>query len=162
MEKALDIIVNVDYNIHMEPEGLVDTIYQAHRLLSEWEATPRDYGTKRTFFASEIHTLECIADNPGINLTQIAERLGVSKSAVSKVVRKLAASGHARKGPQPHNRKEVSFDATAMGRRAVQGHRRFRSASFQPLFDIEAGLSRKEFDVIRLFLMRLHAALKSE
>lgn len=32
---------------------------------------------------------------------------------------------------------------------------------FNPYYlDIEAGLSRKEFDVIKLFLMRLHAALK--
>jgi hypothetical protein len=29
-------------------------------------------------------------------------------------------------------------------RRVVQGHRGFRSASFQPLLDIEAGLNRKE------------------
>ena len=90
---VVDQIVNQVYISDMPDRSLLRRIYDAHRLLAAMEAEPRRYGTDRLFYASEIHTLVCIGENPNVNLTTLAARLEVSKSAASKFVAKLLQAG---------------------------------------------------------------------
>jgi len=144
----------------MASDSPLELIYQAHQLLSRMESAPRDYGGGRPLFASEIHTLCMIAEHPGINLTQLADCLNVSKSAVSKVVSKLMSSEYSEKRLADSNRKEVYFFVTARGKRAVQSHRQFHERVFGPLYQREAELGSKERECIAGFLADLGAMLQ--
>ncbi|PKL23201.1 MAG: hypothetical protein CVV47_15990 [Spirochaetae bacterium HGW-Spirochaetae-3] len=139
----------------MESNGPIGLFLKGHRALSEMEAAPRDYGTGELLYASEVHTLECVAEAPGINLTGIAARLEVSKSAVSKFVGKLMAAGYLDKSRAPDNAKEVNFTLTERGAIAVRGHREYRRRAFGPLFDAEARLSPRETEIVSSFLSEL-------
>ena len=55
-------------------------------IYSEHEANPKDYETDEVYYSLEIHI---IGEKPGINVTDIAIRHGISKSVVSKVLKKL-------------------------------------------------------------------------
>jgi DNA-binding MarR family transcriptional regulator len=134
---------------------LLQMIHGAHKELERLEQTPRDYGTGRLFYASEIHTLVCIGENPYLNLTNLAEKLQVSKSAASKFVKKLIASGCIEKTKSPDNSKDVLFHATPEGKCAIRGHRAFEETTFGPLRAIEARLSRAKAVEISRFLTDL-------
>ncbi|MCK7514822.1 MAG: hypothetical protein MZV70_69690 [Desulfobacterales bacterium] len=51
---------------------LLQMIYGAHKELTRLEQEPREYGTGRLLYGSEIHTLVCIGENPYLNLTALA------------------------------------------------------------------------------------------
>jgi DNA-binding MarR family transcriptional regulator len=144
----------------MATESLLQMIYAAHMALSRLEQEPRAYGTGRLFYASEIHTLACIGENPYINLTSLAMKLEVSKSAASKFVKKLMDAACIEKTKSPDNEKDVLFHATGKGKRAIQGHRAFRATTFGPLEGIEARLDPAARGVISSFLADLNAELK--
>jgi DNA-binding MarR family transcriptional regulator len=139
---------------------LLQMIYGAHRELSRLEQEPRDYGTGRLFYGSEIHTLVCIGENPYINLTTLAGKLEVSKSAASKFVKKLIAAACIEKTKSLDNAKDVLFHATSKGKRAIQGHRAFQETAFGPLRSIEARLLPADAEAISRFLAELADALK--
>jgi DNA-binding MarR family transcriptional regulator len=140
-------------------EDLLQIIYKAHRELRRLEEDPRDYGTGRLFYASEIHTLACIGENPYVNLTSLAGKLGISKSAVSKFVRKLIAIGCIEKTRPRDNDKEVLCHTTPLGARAVLGHRKYQEAIFGPLREVESRLSSEQAGIIAAFLSELYDAL---
>jgi DNA-binding MarR family transcriptional regulator len=139
---------------------LLQMIYNAHKELSRLEQEPRDYGTDRLFYGSEMHTLVCIGENPYGNLTTIAAKLEVSKSAASKFVKKLIAADCIKKTKSPDNAKDVLFHATSKGKRAIQGHKIFQRTTFGPLQAIEARLPPTEAEIISRFLAGLYDELK--
>jgi DNA-binding MarR family transcriptional regulator len=145
----------------MATESPLDMIYRAHRELCRLEEEPRDYGTGRLFYASEIHALERVGEAPYINLTSLAADLGVSKSAVSKVVAKLIDAGCLEKTKAEDNDKEVLFLCTAEGAKALRGHAKFRKAAFGPLREIEARLGRAQAESVTAFLSSLCSALEA-
>jgi DNA-binding MarR family transcriptional regulator len=158
---AVDTNVNQVYILVMADRSLLDRIYDAHRLLAAIEAEPRRYGTDRLFYASEIHTLVCIGECPDMNLTTLAARLEVSKSAASKFVAKLLQSDYITKTKAPTNARDVLFRVTAKGRRAIEGHRQFEARAFGPLEAIESRLRPAERKVIAGFLDNLERELNA-
>ncbi len=141
---------------------LLQMIYGAHRELTRLEQEPRDYGTGRLFFGSEIHTLVCIGENPSVNLTTLAGKLEVSKSAASKFVKKLIAVDCIEKTRSGDNAKDVLFHATSRGKRAIRGHGAFQETTFGPLQGIEARLDPTEAEVISRFLVELIDDLRQD
>lgn len=49
----------------------------------------RDYGIDEPLYHSEIYTLSEIREHEGIHVTALAERCGVTKGAISQVLKKL-------------------------------------------------------------------------
>jgi DNA-binding MarR family transcriptional regulator len=155
----LDYYVNQVYQGGVTTKSPLEIIYQAHRELTRLEQEPRDYGTARLCYASEIHTLACIGDNPYLNLTTLAMKLGVSKSAASKFVKKLMTAKYVEKTRPRDNDKEVLFRVTALGKRALLGHKKFEERTFGPLREIESRLSPGQTVVVTTFLSALYDAL---
>ncbi|EFK05222.1 transcriptional regulator, MarR family [delta proteobacterium NaphS2] len=73
------------------------------------EKRPQDYGIGEVLHPSEIHTIEMIGKNPGINVTGLAGRLGVTKGAVSQLIKKLENKGLVSKYNLHFARLERSF-----------------------------------------------------
>ncbi|GLY17106.1 hypothetical protein Kisp01_41210 [Kineosporia sp. NBRC 101677] len=59
--------------------------------------------------------------------TEIAEELGITQQAVSKVLKELAALGHVEPAVDPANRRRRPVALTATGRNAVEATRRTRA-----------------------------------
>ncbi|MGD0855389.1 MAG: helix-turn-helix domain-containing protein, partial [Dehalococcoidia bacterium] len=73
-------------NDELKYKEVIDKFVRMMSKYGEMERKPRDYGTGDLLFPSEIHTMDVIGDNPGINITELSEKLGVSKSASSQIV----------------------------------------------------------------------------
>jgi DNA-binding MarR family transcriptional regulator len=84
-----------------------------------------DFGTGTPLFRSEIHMIETVGKNPGVNVTRLAERMGVTKGAVSQTLTKLSRKKMISKRAVPGNEKEVAVELTGLGKTAFENHRLF-------------------------------------
>jgi DNA-binding MarR family transcriptional regulator len=101
---------------------------EATRLIARAEsfhAPYFDFGTGVPLYRSEIHTIETIGKNPGINVTRLADKMGVTKGAVSQMLTRLKKKKLIDKRRMPGSDKEVMIDLSDLGRRAFKNHELF-------------------------------------
>lgn len=129
--------------------------FKSIKEFNEFESTPRDFGTGDLLYSSEIHTVQAIGDSTDINLTELSLKLDVSKSAVSKFVKKLLDKGLITKNKLQGNNKEVVFGLTDKGRTAYLGHKRFDQDTFSPIYKILSKLDNEQIDFMEKFFGEL-------
>lgn len=95
-------------------------------ILTESMHTPSlSFGTGKLLHTREIHTIQAIGRFPGVNVTRLAERMGVTKGAVSQTISKLVKKGLVRKRQIFGNKKEVVLELTDMGWVGFKNHEKF-------------------------------------
>jgi len=98
------------------------------RIVTKFQALhsrPHDFGIGVPLFPAEVHTLQCVGDHPGLNITELARRQGVTKGAASQMVKKLELKGLLSKAAQRGNEKDAVLALTRTGALARDGHNRF-------------------------------------
>ncbi|AHI55339.1 MarR family transcriptional regulator [Listeria ivanovii] len=71
---------------------------------------------------SEVHCIEYIAKNEDPNVTKLAEAFYMTKSAISKLTKKLMEKGFIESYQKPDNKKEIYFRLTSKGSAINQVH----------------------------------------
>lgn len=89
------------------------------------EKTPRRYGTEELFYTSELTTLETIGYSPGLNVTELAEQLGITKGGVSQMIKKLEQKGLVTRYHDEFNKKEVFHKLSMKGEIIFHQHQLF-------------------------------------
>lgn len=115
-------------------------------------AIPKRYGTKTFYHRLEIHLVDTIGKNEGINVTELSKAHKISKSAVSQAVRKLEKKALVERYHKKDNRKEVLFRITREGRKAYDGHLAFHAKVEKPYIAELAHFSEKETAAVVKFL----------
>lgn len=119
------------------------------------EKEPRDFGTGDFLTRTEIHAIMAIGNQPGINITSLADFLKLTKSAISQIIRKLSEKNLVEKYRNDNNDKEVLLCLTPKGRVAYLGHEQFH-AKFDELFNqFMVTLDDNEFLKLKQFLISL-------
>ncbi|MBN1468463.1 MAG: MarR family transcriptional regulator [Fusobacteriaceae bacterium] len=137
----------------------ITSLLKVHNKLTLISKQPRDFGTGDVLYSTEIHTIVAIKENPGINLTKLSDILGVSKSAVSKFVKKLLDKDYIIKSRPIDNQREVMFNLTNKGEIVFQGHERFSYEKFKTVYDILENTKKEEIKLIDNFLEKLSEEL---
>ena len=78
------------------------------------EATPK-----------EIHAIEVIGGHENINVKELGDHFGFSKSAASQLVSRLEKKGFVGKEQSAHSQKELRLFLTDLGWKAFHAHERF-------------------------------------
>ena len=108
--------------------NILDLSTQWDRILNKMatiEKTPRDFGSGDLLNRSEVHMLMAIGENAGANVTDLARHSGITKSAVSQMVNRLATRNLVEKYRNPDNDKEIILRLTPRGRIAFLGHEQY-------------------------------------
>ena len=115
------------------------------------EKIPRDFGTGNVLYPSEIHLIETIGKTPGINVTELAKKHGISKAAISQKLKKLEKKDLVERFKDNQNEKAVLLKLTTEGKIAFRGHERFHSIMdsgiIQKISEMPAA-KRKDFETI--------------
>ena len=101
-----------------------------HRIMNKMkriEQKPRRFGTDFLLYPSEIHTIDAIGRNAGINVTALAALQGVTKGAVSQTLQKLVKKGMVIRMKDEMSDREVLLKLSDTGRVAYQAHADFHS-----------------------------------
>ena len=112
------------------------------------EKIPIDHGTGDLLYASEINTLEIIGKFSGINMTQLAQKRGVTKGAVSQIVAKLVRKQLVTKNQAPGNDKVLSLGLTNAGEVAFENHEKFHEKYDSPMIEKLNEMSVEQLDLV--------------
>ncbi len=114
--------------------------------------TPSDPGTGEILYPSEMHIIEAIGKNPGINVTELAGALGISKPAVSKFVKKLEKKNLIQRFKERGNDRKVFFELLDHGRRVFDWHVQYHSRADTEIMRLMKEMSADELRTIEKFL----------
>lgn len=115
----------------MDPQknfATIDALF--HKVINKMkrvEQKPRYFGTDVLLYPSEIHTIESIGHHPGINITELAALQGVTKGAVSQIVKKLVAKKMVIRMKEEGSEREVLLKLSDSGTTAFQSHDDFHA-----------------------------------
>ena len=132
------------------------------RILNKMEAhekSPRDFGTGDLLHCSEIHTVMAIGKNPDINLTNLSLLLGISKSAISQMVSRLAKKDLVEKHRDPANDKEVLIRLTPRGTIAYLGHEQHHARIYATMHRNVGDITGDQFALILRFLAAIEKTI---
>lgn len=73
---------------------------------------------------SEVHCIEYIGKHPDCNVTRLAENFYMTRSAISKMTKKLMEKGLIESYQKPDNKKEIYFKLTEKGKEIEHIHER--------------------------------------
>lgn len=101
--------------MNQEISQLVATFRNILHVYSILERKPMDLGVGIRVYLTEIQTVSMIGENPGINITNLAEIMGVTRGAISQTVQKLARKALITKSRE-RNKKEINLGLTPIGK----------------------------------------------
>jgi len=107
-------------------------------------AQPRPFGTDDLLYSSEIHMIDVIGRQPGICVTEIANKLDITKGAVPKIIRKLLHKDMIYRYQVLENKKMVLFNLTDKGEIAFQAHAAFHEELDQNIIQKFDVMPKKE------------------
>ena len=135
-----------------ELQELIDLFLKILHLYSVITRKPKDYGTGDLLYFTEVHTISVIGKNKAINMTQLADIMGVTRGAVSQTVRKLAGKNLIERS-NTTNRKEINLRLSEKGLRVLKGQESFQLDLFTFAATLYERASPQDVDLVRrLFL----------
>lgn len=127
--------------------------------INESESKNRDYGTGDHLSPSEIHLLQAIGTNPEKKVTDLAEHMGVTKGAISQMVKILVTKGLVIKYRTGGNEKEVLLKLTAPGIKAKNGHDRHHAMFIEEVRKSLGDLTEDQVLFIEKFLLTVERCI---
>lgn len=137
-----------------------DSIHLALALV-DLDKKTRYYGTDVQIFHSEIHVIMSIAQNPCIHVGGLAEILGVTKGAVSEILKKLEKKDLVIKEIDDLNLSRYSLNLTEKGKKAHNNHMHYHSILNSIVEGELEGASERELEFLSNFLSSLMNKVKT-
>ena len=108
-----------------ESESLMIEFLKIQYRINSNDKKPREFGTKHALYQSEIHFIDAIEPGDGMIASRVAQKLGITKGAVTQIADKLIKKELIEKYKKPDNKKEVYIKLTKGGEVAYDSHRLF-------------------------------------
>jgi DNA-binding MarR family transcriptional regulator len=126
--------------------------------IKKFQRIPVHYGAEKPLYISELAILEVIGYAPGINMTGIAEKHGITKGAASQAVTKLEQKGFLVRCKKEHNKKEVSLKLTMEGEAAFYTFKSFEAQFGKEMFSALDGMTDNQIEALVKFFIALDQA----
>ncbi|HUO99131.1 MAG TPA: MarR family transcriptional regulator [Rhizomicrobium sp.] len=111
---------------------------------------------------SELHVLLAVLHEPDANATKLAMRLGITKGAVSQVLKRLEGKRVIVKRSDPTQKNEVTVTFTRLGRAALDDFLARRASVNKRVDAYLASLTDTEAATVRRFLNQIEATLPED
>lgn len=111
---------------------------------------------------SEIHCIEYIGDHEEVNVTKLANGMFMTRSAISKITRKLLKKELIKSYQKTDNKKEIYFELTSEGQKIYQMHADLHQASYERDEAMFEKISADQYDFILSFLKQYNQHLDEE
>lgn len=138
------------------PRQFLDTIEQFN--VSDKKA--RKFGTDNILYISEIHLIEYIGNSKTLHISEIARGLGITKGAVSQMVKKLERKGYVKKIIDLENKSRILVHLTKKGEVAYLEHQKYHENIDNLIISAIEEYSIEEVVVICEFLKKMEENLK--
>lgn len=119
------------------------------------EELPIRVDAQHTVSTREAHMIEAVGESDDMNVTMLASRFGISRSAASQMLAKLEKKGFVKKALAPHSAKEYQVSLTKLGRMAYEAHDRFHGKDKQALVERLGTFSLSQIATLSVLLEAL-------
>lgn len=133
---------------------MIESFLRILHIYAAIQKKPKDFGTGDLLFVGEIHTIAAIGRNPEINITHLAEVTGVTKGAISQIVKRLLNKRYIARYNNKNN-KEVNLRLSDKGYVIFREHEAFEKEMFvfaEQMYDhatpAERDLVKRLFELI--------------
>lgn len=111
---------------------------------------------------SEVHCIEYIAKNADSNVTKLAESFYMTRSAISKITRKLMEKGFIESYQKPDNKKEIYFRLTQKGKEINKTHEKLHKEFRERDKTVFEQITEEQFDSMLNFVEKYSKHLDEE
>lgn len=125
--------------------------------INRFDDIPQDYGIDESITPATIHTIEAVGKNEGINVTQLAEKLGVTKGAVSQMVGRLTRRGFLVKRKKADQEKEMVLSLTDKGRLAFNRHEDYHRGLYREFMNTLSDIDEGQVEILKRVLDTLES-----
>lgn len=139
-------------------ESFLERFHHLVERVQAVEEAPRRFGTPDPLSRAEIHTVSAIAADEGGRLSDLADRLEITKGAASQMVSRLVRKGLVEKRPSPDSGREIALRLTPAGQRAHVQHLHFHArmaAAVRQHYgaDLQEGVTRARAALVDLIAL---------
>lgn len=127
-----------------------------------WLDTYRMKDSLKAYKPSEIHCIEYIGENQYPNVTKLADSFYMTRSAISKIAKKLIEKGLIESYQKPENKKEIYFQLTSKGKEVYAIHAALHDEFQQRDQSVFAQTTQAQFDAMLEFAKRYNDHLDKE
>ena len=146
-------------DVSLEFEQIMQKFDRVVTIMESMHSPSLSFGTGVLMYRREIHTIQAIGRNPGINVTTLAEYMGVTKGAVSQIIKKLNNKGLVRKTHTTGNAKEVILELTDLGRIGFRNHEKFHMDTLAIARDYFGNQLENKLEMINTVMTDINAIL---
>jgi DNA-binding MarR family transcriptional regulator len=143
-----------------ELTNLIDLFLKILHLYSVIARKPKDYGTGDMLYVTEIHTIKMVGKNNEINMTRLAEIMGVTKGAISQTIHKLVHKGMILKSNST-NKKEFSLKLSEKGNIVYNGQESFQKELFTFAATLYEEARPEDRDLVRRLFIAISNNMES-
>ncbi|MDG0810650.1 MarR family transcriptional regulator [Cohnella rhizosphaerae] len=111
---------------------------------------------------SEVHCIEYIGKHADANVTKLAERFYMTRSAISKIAKKLMEKGLIESYQRPENKKEIYFKLTEQGEAVSRIHEELHNAFRERDKAVFEQVTEAQYDSMLRFVERYSSHLEAE
>jgi DNA-binding MarR family transcriptional regulator len=136
---------------------------QIMRIINQFIFLEKKYTFKYkniTLFPSEIHLLMLIFEGSSVNATVMAEKMGVTKGAISQTLSRLEKKKLITKEKDPFNKNVITVKFTPAGLNALKSFSETRVDADKKFQTYLSSLAMKERAVIEEFLTQMQSFIK--
>ena len=138
---------------------ILNTLTIINGKYNQIEKTPREYSQGIRVFPSQIRTIVMIGHHPGINLTELAQYLEITKASASEAITKLVENGLVSKTRDSGNSKEVLLHITEKCRVVQEDIDNQHEKMFKEFKSILSELHETDFDLVIRVLKKIESYL---
>ena len=139
-------------------DELTDLFVRVVNCYDEMEKIPYFTGTDIILHRSEVHIIDAIGKNKDINITRLAKLQGITKAAVSKMIRNLVRKGLVTKSLSPETENEVVLNITDKGEKVFETHRKYHERLNCEFTEIFSEMPEQALDDLHVTLEKLENA----
>jgi DNA-binding MarR family transcriptional regulator len=139
-----------------ELRSMIDLFLKILQAYTEIDKKPKDYGTGDKLYVREIHTIALIGHHPEINPTQLAERSGVTRGAISQIMKRLISKRYIARY-KVRNHKEVNLRLSDRGYQVFLAHEAFEKERFAFAERLYNEASQPERDLVKRLFHDIYA-----
>jgi DNA-binding MarR family transcriptional regulator len=143
-----------------ELQTLIDLFLKILHLYSVIGRKPKDYGTGDLLYVTEIHTITMVGKNREINMTQLADMMGVTKGAISQTIRKLVHKKLIIKS-NTTNRKEFNLRLSEKGHIVYKGQEAFQKELFTFAGTLYDSARPEERELVKRLFLAISSNMES-
>jgi DNA-binding MarR family transcriptional regulator len=139
---------------------LVELFLKILHLYSVIGRKPKDYGTGDLLYITEIHTITVVGRNKEINMTRLADIMGVTKGAISQTIRKLVHKNYILKS-NTTNKKEFNLSLSEKGNIVLRGQETFQRELFEFAETLYNQARPEDRDMVKRLFMAISSNMES-